>query len=476
MHRIATPARSAASAVLGALMALMVTAPLPAAARAQANALDGYTVVRVRVPGPVEMQRLESLVHDIWSEQPRDGLVEALASPAERTAIDESGLHYEVVVDDVAGLLAAQFSPRARVLTGDPAAVVRDFFAHYHPYEEIVAHLQALVAAHPRLASMVAIGTTVEGRPISGLRITAHPHRKRTPAVAVWGGQHAREWVTTMIPPYLATQLLEGYDTDPAIRRLVRKVEWLVVPVVNVDGYVHTWSNPMGLERFWRKNRRDNGGGAFGVDLNRNWLTGWDDPDCSTTPVLPGSRSACPSSDPTSDVYRGPAPFSEPETRALRDHLTSRRGVYAMADLHSFAQLIMWPNGFTDELTPDHPTFQRLGSGMHDLVLATHGMSYATGPLFSTIYPVRGVAADWTYHQLGMLSFVFEVRPGGATTVAEPLLGFVLPEEQILPTAEELLPALRLLGESRAARRFPKKRKVVPGICRTEPRRCKHGT
>jgi murein tripeptide amidase MpaA len=42
---------------------------------------------------------------------------------------------------------------------------------------------------------------------------------------------------------------------------------FIVVPVLNVDGYVYTWE----IDRLWHKNRRQNGDGSFGVDLNRNW-------------------------------------------------------------------------------------------------------------------------------------------------------------------------------------------------------------
>src|SRR5437867_5784979 len=50
-----------------------------------------------------------------------------------------------------------------------------------------------------------------------------------------------------------------------------RRVLFRSVPVVNPDGYAYTESS----DRYWRKNRRDNGDGTFGVDLNRNWGYQW---------------------------------------------------------------------------------------------------------------------------------------------------------------------------------------------------------
>ena len=56
-------------------------------------------------------------------------------------------------------------------------------------------------------------------------------------------------------------QLAEGYRAgDEQIVRLVEGLTIWCVPVLNVDGYLHTWT-PGG--RNWRKNRRDNGDGSF---------------------------------------------------------------------------------------------------------------------------------------------------------------------------------------------------------------------
>src|SRR5262245_28760192 len=264
-------------AVAVALMAASTTGALATAGPSPSGGVEGLKVVRVRAADVTETRRLEHIVRDVWTEHAEGDQIDALTSPDERAALDREGFAYTVVVDDLAPLLTAQFGARAATLSSDASAMGPDFFAHYHPYDEIVAYMQQLVAAYPRLASMVEVGTTVEGRTIYGLRITSHPRRKRTPTLVVWATQHAREWAATMIPPYLATSLLQGYGTDAANRRLLKRIELLLVPVVNVDGYVYTWTNPTGEQRFWRKNRRNNGSGAIGVDLNRNWEWDWDD-------------------------------------------------------------------------------------------------------------------------------------------------------------------------------------------------------
>ena len=57
------------------------------------------------------------------------------------------------------------------------------------------------------------------------------------------------------------------YEIDPVVRSLVDSTRIVIVPVVNPDGYLFSWSS----ERYWHKNRRPNNPSDFGVDLNRNW-------------------------------------------------------------------------------------------------------------------------------------------------------------------------------------------------------------
>ena len=77
-----------------------------------------------------------------------------------------------------------------------------------------------------------------------------------------------------------------------------------MVPCANPDGYEYSRNH----FAFWRKNRRRNEDGSFGVDLNRNFSVGF-----------------TPNKDTTSNVYSGPSAFSEPETAALRDFVLEHK-------------------------------------------------------------------------------------------------------------------------------------------------------
>jgi murein tripeptide amidase MpaA len=70
-----------------------------------------------------------------------------------------------------------------------------------------------------------------------------------------------------MTVAYIANELITKYQKDPQITAIVDAFDWVLVPLVNVDGYIYTQQN-----RLWRKNMRQNSGSnCLGVDTNRNW-------------------------------------------------------------------------------------------------------------------------------------------------------------------------------------------------------------
>jgi murein tripeptide amidase MpaA len=391
---------------------------------------DGYRIVRIDVKTQAELDALEQLGVEILNCTPGVGPMDALASAEQLGALRRIGWTPRVLQDDVQGMVDRQRAQPA-IAAADPFT---DFFLSYHPYDGfggIVWYLNELVSRYPTLASMVNVGTTLEGRTIWGLRITSGVVSTQ-PAAVYFGCEHAREWIAGTVPPYMANYLLENYGVDPHITDLVDNVELFLIPIFNVDGYVYSWTT----DRFWRKNRRYNGGGAYGVDINRNWGEGWGGP---------GSSSAT-----NDETYRGTAPFSEPETRALRDFFIAHPNVRVQLDVHSYRQLILWPYGYTPSLSPDQSIYQEIGSVMKSLIYGVHGVTYNIGPLYTAIYPAAGVSVDWTYARQGILSYSYEARDTG-------FYGFALPADQIIANNEELLPATLHMTDSdwvRAPLRF----------------------
>jgi hypothetical protein len=54
-----------------------------------------------------------------------------------------------------------------------------------------------------------------------------------------------------MTNAWIANQLVTLYGKDAQITNFVDNIEWTIIPIVNVDGYVYTWTT----DRMWRKNR-----------------------------------------------------------------------------------------------------------------------------------------------------------------------------------------------------------------------------
>ena len=290
----------------------------------------------------------------------------------------------------------------------------------FHNYAEVSADLQQLQTAHPQIAQVSSIGQSLEGREIWAIKISDNVQTdEEEPVVIFFGAHHAREWISVDVPLMTAEHLLSTYGSDTVSTRLIDFAEIWFVPMVNPDGHQYSVTT----NRLWRKNRRDNGDGTFGVDLNRNFGYQWGGPGSS--------------GDSFSDIYRGPSAFSEPETRAVRDFL-NREQPAAMVSYHSFSQLVLYPWGHTNSATPDDAQLDLLAKAMANLIQVVHGESY-TPQQASDLYLASGDTADWLYAVQNAMSFTIELRPRSSFP------GFRLPEDEIQPTFEENLPAALFL-------------------------------
>lgn len=399
------------------IAALLFVSSRPAAA-ADVTIKPGDQVVRIDIQTPEQLQQLLNLDLDLWSDHVGIGFVPAHVSLSEREALKQAGLAYEVVNPDLMGT----YEREQREL----ASRERQPYDAYPTLEQLNSYITSLAITYPSLCEVFSIGTSIEGRALRVLHITG-PGAGHKPAVFYHGLIHAREWISAPVVLYLADHLVNNYGTDPDVTALVNELDIYLAPCVNPDGYAYSWTPN---NRLWRKNRRDNGNGTFGVDLNRNWALGWGGGGSSGTP---GDLT-----------YRGTAPFSEPETIVLSDFIRTHPNIIAYMDYHSFSQLILWPYGYAAIVPPepDYTTFDTLGSQMQSLIQAVHGVYYEQGPIYSTIYQASGGSVDWVYGDQSRYAFTIELRPSSGDPD-----GFILPPTQILPTCEENLPAILRLTE-----------------------------
>lgn len=287
----------------------------------------------------------------------------------------------------------------------------------------VEACLQYLAATYPAICQLSVLPElSVEGRTSRAIKIATGGGERH--GVLVIGGVHARELVNPDLLVGWALDLCEAYTTNTdltygpkvyaasTVKLLVEALDIIVFPLVNPDGRVHVQS-PAG-DPWWRKNRNPNPGQPCkGVDLNRNYDFLW-------SSGIGTSAAAC------SDVFKGAAAFSEPETRNVRSLLESHPNVDCMMDVHSYSQLVLYPWG-DDENQSTDPTmnflnpafnglrgtagdtlykeyipaadadwFQTTGERVRDAIAAVRGRVYTVEQSIY-LYPTTGTAHDYAY-------------------------------------------------------------------------------
>jgi hypothetical protein len=407
------------------LTALVAGACLVATASiAGADAFDGHRVVRVHVDTPAQLDQLLTLTDDVWSHHVGvGGDIDVRLDPVAYTTLLGLGLQHQVIIDDVGAAIRAerQSIDKAHLLAGF------EFYDTYRTSTEIRDYVESLAGLYPDLISFFDAGTSIEGREIWGVRITAPGNPDARPEIAFTGTQHAREWVSPMTVTYIIEQLVTGYGIDADVTNSLDNIEFHIIPIVNPDGYDYSWADPD--NRLWRKNRRDNAGACDGVDLNRNWDYEW------------GGEGS--SGNECSETYRGTAPLSEPESADVAAYLATLDNLEAHIDYHSYGEWILYPWSYTNQLPDNVAIYDCVSKDIKQAIYDVHQTTYTDGPGYDTLYPAAGVIPDHVHGNLGAWSWTIELRPlgqGGG--------GFLLPEEQILPTAEENLPGVIALAKS----------------------------
>ena len=351
-------------------------------------------------------------------------LIQLLRSGVDVAYVEPEGKFVDIVADsgELVLLKFLGFSPLVAVpdLRAQGAGLLGAAMGGYHTYAEVKAFLDSIAADWPDLVSPVfSIGQSFEGREIWGVKISNLPNgNDGRPEVLYTALTHAREPAGMEVLLFTIRHLLQNYGSDPFVTGLLDGRDLYFVPVVNPDGYVYNQTtNPSG-GGFWRKNRRPNAGGNFGVDLNRNFGYQWGLDNFGSSP------------NPSSEVYRGTGPFSEPETQWIRDFVFSRNFTFEI-DYHTYSNLWLFPWGYTAEPAGDYWLYR----AMADSAVQHNG--YIPGPGWQ-LYLTNGTSIDWSYSATPndrIYSFTPEV--GG------PSDGFWPPVSRIPAlAAENLMPNL----------------------------------
>jgi hypothetical protein len=252
----------------------------------------------------------------------------------------------------------------------------------YHDAAEVDEEIERINSLVPELVDLEVIGHSYQGLNISSLRITNEQNPVQKAKTLVVAHHHGREQITVEMSLRFILRLLNLYGVDDIMTEYVDTQEIYIIPTINPDtlehvlsgnhwlrknvhpfnddgdeeadedpwddangdgaisGYdVYTKTGPGGTIEYqytYFEGEDDDGDGLFNedpigyVDLNRNYPIGW------------GTNEAS-SSDPLSQVFRGPSSFSEPETQVFRDFALQHSFTMAYS-LHSGINSTYFPS------------------------------------------------------------------------------------------------------------------------------------
>ena len=427
---------------------------------AETRDYKGFQVITA-VPNTEEQLRTVNLIKtnltaecdlDWWSGPSTQGLpVSVLVPPGcvdnITQSLDRAGMEFTVTLEDLQDTILRERQYRSIVMSrkiGFSDNWVRNV---YHNLAEIRERVDWLVRAHPDLITKHSLGSTHEGRTIDVLHLSSGGARK--PGIWLDCGIHSREWVSPPACLHAIETLAMDVNSINPRDNLLSEFDFYILPVANPDGYVYSWTS----DRMWRKNRRPTGssqpaaqpgwGGGFGgwgqqqgqgssrcshgVDPNRNFPAIWEQ----------ASDNKCDQS------YKGSAPFSEPESQAIRKGIEMMKRnngqIAAFISIHAYSQFWMSPFGYSYTKPQDYNDHMRVMKIAVDALEQKSGTRYKYGPISEIIYQAFGSSIDWTYDQGIKYSFGLELRDTGYK-------GFLLPQDQIEATVEETWAGLKAMA------------------------------
>lgn len=330
----------------------------------------------------------------------------------------------ELVSSSVEGPSGASQDPiLPRKLDGN---MYETFYGGYRTVDGFQKFEEDLAQAYPNLVKLVEYGESFTGdNPLRVLCVTANADENceleptADKARFLFMGQiHARELSTSELTWRMLTHLVDGQGRSAGITALLNDTEIWIVPETNPDGIeiVETGIQEDGFgstSNAWQRKNLNPGdancgtgqSSQIGVDLNRNWDAFW------------GGAGSSPQQ--CSLVYHGTSAASEPETSDLaklfRDLFEDQRGPGSGAEapantrgalltLHSYSNLVLFPYGSGGD-TPNDAGLRSMAFRM------SYYNGYTTGRPNEILYEVTGSTDDFSYKDLGIASFTFEIGP-----------------------------------------------------------------
>ena len=309
----------------------------------------------------------------------------------------------------------------------------------YFNYQNMTNLFFDLVANNSDIMLLESLGTSYEGRDIWMVKLSDNVNEnEEEPGVLLMGAHHGNEKPSFEVLIYFIKHIVEFYkkentdddqdglvnedpidgldndedgfvDEDPSedrVREVINNTQIFLIPMVSPDG----------VEANTRKNCAPNYGPfgysdeitSYGVNLNRNYGYDW-----ILYKLFPFRYHFFMNAADSSFNYRGPYPYSENETRAVKE-LVEANSFKISLSYHSYSEIILFPWCHTTKQTPDEDLFLSIGENMSriDKYRLIPGSNYIIPRLGGNL----GTSENWLYGERGIIAFTMELCKTRAPT------------------------------------------------------------
>lgn len=293
---------------------------------------------------------------------------------------------------------------------------------HAYSYERMLSDLEAMKNRHPEQVSLDSIGTSALGRNIPVMRI-GDPEAEYHVLLqgAIHGREHMTAWLLMAMADYWLDRGLLGYGD----------VCYHIIPMSNPDGVIisqtgileaaqyaiylndltnaHTAETQSEYASLWKAN-------GEGVDINRNFPSGWDAMEGRT--------------EPSAQQYKGTEPFSAPEAAALRDY-TLRFSFDATISYHATGSVLYYAYGNREPVNTQSRSLAKAVKAVSGYPLAESTEANGAG------------YKDWAMEELSIPSLTVEIGCGDAPLAHRELYSIFIRNYHILPAIARWLQGVR---------------------------------
>ncbi|EDW73136.1 uncharacterized protein Dwil_GK16806 [Drosophila willistoni] len=395
-----------------------------------ADSYDGYKIYDIIASNAFEKQILLRLSNNMdydFFDMPRafDAASRVMVQPKDQAEFElllqKFNLEYAVINDNLGdSLRQEQLENQSQRLLSQRSASRSISFTAFHRHAEINAYLDELAKAYPSRVTVTTPGQSYENRDLKLITITNGDGKTGKKVIFLDAGIHAREWIAPAEALYVIYQLVENFAANSA---LLKDYDWVILPVVNPDGYEYTHTST----RMWRKTRKPVSSSCYGTDANRNFDYHWGE--------VGASSYSC------ADTFKGETAFSEPETQLVRDLLLGYkgRGKFYLT-LHSYGNYLLYPYGWTSALPTTWRDIDAVAQAGADAIKSGTGTKYTVGSSTNVLYAAAGGSDDYAFAVAEFpISITMELPAGGT--------GFDPTTAQILPYVSETWLGIKAMAQ-----------------------------